>query len=300
MKAFITMFEKRGLLQIDRPLAKYTTWRVGGNADIIFSPCDEGALVDCIGYLMSAKIPYKVIGKGSNLLVADAGFRGVIILLDKLKPFIMQVSLTRFEISAGMGLQQVSRYLALNGYTGHEYFSGIPGTIGGAIVMNAGTPSGEISDALIQCRVLTEKGEIVNLSHKQLSFEYRNSIIKNSNTIIITGDFYFEKEQVVGESLELIKKQKQIRQSKQPLNQPSCGSVFQNPEGHFAGNIIESIGLKGYKIGGAQVSPMHANFIVNTGEATGADIYNLIEYVKLAVLQETNCSLKTEVEYLGW
>lgn len=301
MNDFIHIFSEEGQIEESATLSSYTTWRVGGIAAIIFSPFTVEALQRAIQYAITHGVEYKIFGKGSNILASDKPYNGLIISLGKIKDKIERQSETRFTIGAGMGLPQVSRYLAKNGYTGHEFFSGIPGSIGGAIVMNAGTPKGEIKDVLVQAVILNEHGEIERWSNKDLAYQYRHSVLKKRpNAVVVAGDFYFTKETVAGSSLEKIKTEKTARLLKQPLNYPNCGSVFQNPTGNFAGNLIESAGIKGYQVGGAMVSTMHANFILNTGEATAQDIADVIAYVQQKVFETSGIQLKTEVEYFNW
>ncbi|GBU10602.1 UDP-N-acetylenolpyruvoylglucosamine reductase 1 [Erysipelotrichaceae bacterium] len=301
MLEFVNIFSEKGLLKRNEILAKYTAWKVGGPADILFMPFTIEGLQEAIIFVNAHAIPFKIIGKGSNILVSDAGFRGIIILLNELNLEIIEQSVTRFLIPAGNSLKQISRMLAQKGNTAHEFLSGIPGTIGGAIVMNAGTPAGEIKDALIQVTVMDSMGEMSKMSKSMIEYEYRHSIFHTrKDLIVLEGDFHFPKEEIKGSSLAKIKVDSKLRKIRQPLNYPNSGSVFRNPENGHAGAMIEQLGLKGLRIGGAKVSKLHANFIINTGDANAEDILILIQTIQNRVFEAYGVSLNTEVEYLGW
>ena len=216
---------------------------------------------------------------------------------------IEQQSTNRFIVGAGFGMQQLSRYLAKNFYKGHEFFSGIPGSIGGGIVMNAGTPDGEMEDVLVRAQVITPEGDLIWMGPEELMFKYRSSFIKHHpDYTIVAGDFYFELEDESerGNSMQVVKDHKTARRLKQPLSSPSCGSVFQNPAVGYSGQYIEAAGLKGYEIGGAQVSLMHANFIINTGTATAQNLHDLIRHIQETILEKDGVALETEVELFNF
>ena len=301
MEDFKKNFATKGKLLAQESLAKYTSWKVGGKAKYMFFPTDSTTLKEAIEYLSLHEIPWKILGNGSNILISDKYFDGVVIILTKLVSIERQ-SQHRFIIEAGVSLPRLCRQLAKIGLTGHEFLSGIPGTIGGAVVMNAGTPAGEMKDILISAQVLdTETGIIRIFSNAELEFSYRHSILKQQNKyVILSVDCFFAEEQEAGASMQIIKMNKKKRENAQPLNFPSCGSVFRNPENNFAGKLIEQVGLKGYSIGAALVSPKHANFIVNTGDATATEIRALIELIQTKVEAETNIYLSTEVEFFNF
>jgi len=299
LQRFKKLFDEQGTLIEHDSFARYTSWRVGGKIALTFLPTTMETAIAAFQYICQHKLPYKIIGKGSNILPKDKTFAGIVLNLTKIKDNFEQLSETRFMIGAGYALQPLCRLLAKKGYTGHEFLSGIPGTIGGAIVMNAGTPQGEIKDILVQATVVDATGTIRKLSNADLAFAYRTSKLKQTpEFLIVSGDFYFEKEDVAGASLEEIQTARAIRKEKQPLEYPSCGSVFRNPEGAYAGALIEAVGLKGFRIGDAQISEKHANFIINLGNATATDIRTLIEKVQTTVWQEKGIQLVTEVEFL--
>jgi len=296
---FINHFGNRGKILEHEQFAKYTSLGVGGPVRLVYFPHTLDDVTEAFAFIKSQDITYKIVGKGSNLLPEDTLFDGIIINLTKLEMKLSQTSETRFTISAGYGLQPLSRHLAKEGYTGHEFLSGIPGTIGGAIFMNAGTPEGEIKDILIQATVVDEMGVISEMSNHELKFGYRSSSLQQQNDLLIlSGDFYFEKELTPGQSLQDIKQAKIIRKQKQPLEFPSCGSVFRNPPGEHAGALIEAAGLKGFQIGGAQVSEKHANFIINRDGASAEDVRTLIFYIQSKIKETTGIDLQPEVEFM--
>ena len=298
---FKESFQEKGHILEDVYFSSYTFWGVGGKISLLFFPESMETAVAAFQFIRKHQLPYKIIGKGSNLLVSDDDFVGVVLNLTKLKEQLIQTSEHRFTIGAGEMLQPLCRKLAKMGYKGHEFLSGIPGTIGGAIIMNAGTPEGEVKDILIQATVVDTAGEIHKLSNSDLDFGYRTSRLKKEgNYFIVDADFYFEKEEIAGSTLKKIQADRKLRRAKQPWDLPSCGSVFRNPEGNYAGALVEAVGLKGFRIGDAQVSELHANFIVNVGEAKAADVRAVIEHVQATVLREKGIQLETEVEFFNW
>jgi UDP-N-acetylmuramate dehydrogenase len=297
--AFAEAFATRGKVLTAEKFAKYTSLGVGGSIRLVFFPSTNEALIDAFQFIKRENITYKIVGKGSNLLPDDETFEGIVLNLTKIEPKLEQHSETRFTIHAGYPLQPLSRLLAKEGFTGHEFLSGIPGTIGGAIYMNAGTPEGEIKDVLIQATIVDGGGNVRNVSQADLQFGYRSSALqKSDDVLILAGDFYFEKERVAGSSLEYIKQARTVRKEKQPIELPTCGSVFRNPPGGYAGALIETAGLKGFQIGGAQVSSKHANFIVNRGGASAADVRALILHIQATIKEETGIELLPEVEFM--
>lgn len=278
----------------NEPMSKHTTFRVGGPCDIFVSISNAKEAEEIIRLLCSLSIPYFVIGNGSNLLVKDEGFRGVIIEIGKDFSDI-QIDGEIVTASAGALLVKVANECYKAGLTGLEFVSGIPGTIGGGVFMNAGAYGGELKDVIQTVTLLdTESGEIIEKTCQEMDFSYRHSIAKEKPYIILeakmklsTGD----KDQIKSRMDEL----KEQRTTKQPLEYPSAGSTFKRPEGYFAGKLIQDAGLKGYKVGGAQVSEKHSGFVINAGDATASDVLTLIEDVRRIVKEQFGVELEPEV-----
>jgi len=285
-----------GKFDTDELLSKHTTFKVGGPAKIFIYPKNEFKLVKLLSFLKSNNIRYKIIGNGSNLIFSDAGFNGVVINLKKFDN--LEINGCYIRVGAGYNLMKLSIQVAKLGLAGLEFASGIPGTVGGAVYMNAGAYKSDMGYIVKKVKVLTPDLEVIELNNEDLDFHYRSSFFqKNSGYICLEALIvlrYGKKELL----LEIIKDRKQRRIESQPLNYPSAGSVFRNPEGLFAGKLIEDLGLKGYQIGGAMISEKHANFIVNAKKATSEDIKNLISYVKNKVKEEYNVDLRCEQEYV--
>lgn len=277
-------------------MSKHTTFRIGGNADVFVSP-----KVDQIAALIKlAKeyaVPVTVIGNGSNLLVGDKGVRGLVLSIGKEAEEIM-VDGSCMIVSAGALLSKIAAEAAKRSLTGFEFAAGIPGTLGGAVVMNAGAYGGEIKDVLISATVLTPEGEVLELSNSELDLSYRHSCIPEKEYIVLEAvlEFMPSEEADIREKMDDYKKR---RVEKQPLEYPSAGSTFKRPEGHFAGKLIEDAGLRGYTVGGAQVSEKHCGFVVNKGDATAADVLGLIEDVKKIVYDKFQVELEPEVKMIG-
>ncbi len=278
-------------------MSRHTTFRIGGAADIFLLVQTEEQLKNVIKTVKENKVPYFVLGNGSNLLVGDKGIRGVVICLYK-KMDKVEVDGERVFAQCGAMLSGTASVAASNSLTGLEFASGIPGTIGGAVYMNAGAYGPEMKDVVESVRYMDGNGEIHEISADECQFGYRKSRFTNSNSIILGCTFKLKKgvrEEIREHTNELTQK----RVSKQPVDKPSAGSVFKRPEGHFAGGLIEEAGLKGYSIGGAQVSEKHAGFIINTGNATAKDVLNLIEYIKKTVYDKNGVMLETEIKMVG-
>lgn len=279
-------------------LKKYTTYKVGGEAKVLVYPKDEKKLILLIKKLRDEKIKYKILGYGSNLIFSDDIYDGVLIKLDSLDK--VKIKDTIITVGAGASLVKLS-YMALKEeLTGLEFASGIPGTVGGAAFMNAGAYKSDMGYIISEVKVLTKELEIKTLYNKDLNYKYRNSFLKQNpeyiclevKIVLRHGDKKLIKE--------LMETRRQKRLISQPLEFPSAGSVFRNPEGDFAGRLIEECGLKGYRIGGATVSDKHANFIINDNDATGNDVKNLIDYVHDKVKEQTGVDLKIEQEFVNW
>lgn len=279
------------------PMSLHTTFRIGGPADLFVTPGSIQAVADSIRICKETQTPYAVIGNGSNLLVSDTGYRGVIIQIGR---NLNQVSVNGEEIwaQAGAMLSVIAKTALSESLTGFEFASGIPGTLGGAAVMNAGAYGGEMKDVLTEVTVLTREGEIRTVPAGKLEMGYRTSLAAKNGWIILEAVLKFQKgdaEAIRGRMEEL----KMQRVTKQPLDLPSAGSTFKRPEGYFAGKLIMDAGLRGFTVGGAQISEKHCGFVVNKGGATAEDVRNLICAVQKKVQEDAGVKLEPEVKFLG-
>ena len=280
----------------NEPMSKHTTFRIGGNADFFVTPNTTESLEAVINYVKSNNIPYYVIGNGSNLLVKDSGFRGVIIQLYK-KFANITVNDNVITAQAGALLSTVAKTALNNSLTGMECLSGIPGTIGGAVCMNAGAYGGEMKDIVVETKVI-HNGKIETISNKASDFGYRKSKIMSENMIVVETILSLEKgnkEDIQSKMSELLTQ----RNSKQPVELPSAGSTFKRPEGYFAAKLIDDSGLRGYSVGKAQVSPKHCGFVVNNGGATANDVLTLMHKVSNIVEDKFGVKLEPEVRIIG-
>jgi UDP-N-acetylmuramate dehydrogenase len=277
------------------PMAKHTSWRVGGPADVYFKPRSRDELVDYLRRLDPAT-PVHWIGLGSNLLVRDGGVRGVIIVTAGCLEHLRHLGDGVVEAEAGVPCTVLARHCARWGIGPAEFFAGIPGTVGGALTMNAGAFGGETWKHVIEVEVVDRRGEVTRRSPRDYEIAYRE-VRGPGGEWFLSGRFRFDAGNPT--SLEGVRALIQQRQAKQPLGMPSCGSVFRNPPGDFAGRLIETAGLKEFRVGGAQVSAKHANFIINTGKATAADIEALIGHVQATVEKAHGVRLVPEVHVLG-
>ena len=284
-------------LLFHEPMSRHTTFRVGGEAECMAVVETKEELSKLVSYLGRIGQDYFVLGNGSNLLVGDKGYRGIIV---KLGPRLSAVGVEKNHIAAGAGvlLSKVASVARDAGLSGLEFAAGIPGSLGGAIVMNAGAYGGEMKQVVQMVRVMDKEGEILTLDNDTMEFGYRTSIIRDRPFIVLgvvlkltPGD----KEEISARMEELMKQ----RKSKQPLEYPSAGSTFKRPEGYYAGKLIMDAGLRGYRIGGAQVSEKHCGFVVNAGGATAADIREVIEEVQERVKDRFHVRLEPEVIFLG-
>ena len=287
----------------DEPMNVHTTFRIGGEADFFITPRTEEQILDVVTFLKKTDILYMVVGNGSNLLVNDTGFRGVIVELGD--------SFSGYDIvntegsgavlvtaKAGMKLTRLGNELASKGIGGFEFATGIPGCIGGAVRMNAGAYGGEFSDIVVSVRVIDNDGLIRELSASELKYAYRTSIVARQDMIVLEARlklFMGNPEEIRERIKELARKRRQ----KQPLEYPSAGSTFKRPEGYFAGKLIMDAGLRGYSVGDAQVSEKHCGFVVNKGEATAADVLTLIKDVQETVIKQFGVKLEPEVKMIG-
>lgn len=281
----------------NEPMRKHTTFRIGGPADFYLCPHSAKEIQKAVAICREEELPYFILGNGSNLLVSDQGYRGVVIQLWKNVSDIL-VEGCRIRAKAGASLAKIAGEALEEGLTGMEFAAGIPGTLGGAVVMNAGAYGGEMKDILQEALVMDEQGEIFTLKKEELHLGYRTSIIKEKGYIVLAAAL----ELKPGDRKEIKEKMDELKQrrvEKQPLDMPSAGSTFKRPEGYFAGKLIMDAGLRGFSVGGAQISEKHCGFVVNTGKATANDVLTLIREVQKRVRDKFGVELETEVKFLG-
>lgn len=281
----------------DEPMQKHTTFRVGGPADYFVMPETIEQVQKVVTLCKEEEIPYYIVGNGSNLLVSDKGYRGVIIQIGKRFGQI-EVKENQITAQAGALLSAVANRALEAGLAGFEFAAGIPGSLGGACVMNAGAYGGEMKDVLLSVTVLTPEGEVLAIPREELELGYRTSIIEKKHYLVLEAVIELQK----GDPEEIKAVMDDLRQrriDKQPLEYPSAGSTFKRPEGYFAGKLIQDAGLKGFQVGGAQVSEKHAGFVINKNHATASDIYELMRQVSEKVEEESGVRLEPEVKRLG-
>jgi UDP-N-acetylmuramate dehydrogenase len=295
MMAALDRMRARGELRRDEPMSRHTSWRAGGAADLFFIP---SSVEDLQAFLreLDAGTPIFWLGVGSNLLVRDGGIRGVVISATGILKNLERIETYLVRAGSGVPCTQLARQCIRWGLGPSEFFAGIPGTVGGALTMNAGAHGGETWERVESVRTIDRAGEIHQRSPAEYSVGYR-SVTGPTNEWFLEATFRFEPG--VTASMEAMKEMLERRKATQPLGLPSCGSVFRNPPGDHAARLIEAAGLKGYRIGGAEVSPKHANFIINTGDATATDIEELIEHVRQTVFEQHGVELRHEVRIVG-
>lgn len=281
----------------NEPMKNHTTFRVGGPADIFLTPSAE-ELPAVLSVCREERVPVTVIGNGSNLLVGDQGIRGVVICIGSGMRGI-RVDGEKIFLEAGVTLAAAAQQAAKAGLTGLEFASGIPGTFGGAVVMNAGAYGGEMKDVIVSVRVVSEDGEILTLSKEELDLSYRHSVIPERGYLVIDGELLLTREKDPDQITERMEELKKKRIEKQPLEYPSAGSTFKRPEGYFAGKLIMDAGLRGFSVGGAAVSEKHCGFVINKGNATAADICALMDEVTRIVKEKYAVTLEPEVKKVG-
>ena len=280
----------------NEPMKNHTSFKIGGNADLFVSVKTIEELKQALFYAKQKQIPITIIGNGTNILVSDSGIRGIVIKID-IQKFDLKEENDYLEITVGSGnkMMALATQFKNQEISGFEQLSGIPGTIGGAIYMNAGAYGKEMKDIVISTKCMNTEGEIIELSNKEQKFEYRSSIFNNKDYIILEAKLKLQK----GKKEDIEKQMKEYlnqRKEKQPLEYPSAGSTFKRQEGIITAKLIDECGLKGYKIGGAMISEKHAGFIVNTGDATAKDVLELIKYVKDKVYKETKIRIEEEIK----
>lgn len=287
-----------GTVLKDEPLYKHTTYRVGGPAKLFVKVKDLEGLINTIKYCRKHRIQLFVIGRGSNLLFSDKSFKGIIISLENFNQY--KINGNKVTAQCGVPMIKLAYDCAKVGLSGFEFMGGIPGNIGGGIFMNAGAYKSNISEVVESVTILDERFKLVTLSREEMDFGYRHSIIQEHKKWIVIEATFVLQTKTVQEVKELLDKRKERRMSTQPWNQPSAGSVFRNPEEGAAWKYIDNAGLRGYEIGGAQVSPKHSNFIVNNGYASAKDIHDLIFFVQKEVYDKFQVTLKPEVRFINW
>lgn len=297
------LIEKSGCTKIEQnvDMSKEVSFRAGGKADIMIAPQNVGELQSILRLLEEKNVPHIVIGNGSNILIKDGGYRGVVVKISSENFGDIKILSDKLSIKAGAGvlMSTLGRFLLEKSLTGFEFGSGIPGSLGGAVFMNAGAYGGEIKDILIEATVLTRDGkELKTLTCEDLQLKYRDSILHKTGDIVIDVTLKLQnsdKQLIEEKMIEL----NQRRNEKQPVNYPSAGSFFKRPEGYFAGKLVQDANLKGYSVGGAQISEKHGGFVINKGGATATDIVNLMKHCQKEVFEKFGVKLEPEVQILG-
>jgi len=282
---------------LNEAMMKHTSFRIGGPADWFVSPDSAEALCETIKFLKAGNVPYFILGNGSNLLVSDDGYRGVVIQIGKNMSEI-EINGTCMRVGAGALLSSAASRAAAASLTGMEFAGGIPGSIGGACVMNAGAYGGEMKDILTSVTALFSDGSVRKVPCDELELGYRSSALMKNGAIVLEAEISLS-EGDIGEIRRTMDDLRERRVSKQPLDLPSAGSTFKRPEGYFAGKLIMDSGLRGYTVGGAQVSEKHCGFVVNRGGATADDVMTLICHIQKTVLDTFGVELVPEVRFLG-
>ena len=285
----------------DEPMSAHTTFRIGGPADYFVVPEDAASLGRGVALCRAEGVDYFITGNGSNLLVGDGGYRGVVFhICHTMNDVAYEEKGTELLVEAGAGvmLSSLARQVSSKGYTGFEYATGIPGTLGGGVTMNAGAYGGEISDNLLWAELMDETGAVLRLERDRLKLSYRHSVMMEQPLVVLRAGFSFTK----GDAMAITEKVAELsrsRKEKQPLEYPSAGSTFKRPEGYFAGKLIQDCGLKGFRVGDAMVSEKHSGFVINVGHATAADVMTLIRHVQQEVDRQFCVRIEPEVRMIG-
>ena len=287
-----------GRVLVDEPLARYTTMKIGGPADILIVPSSVSGVEKTLDLVKKYHTKWTAIGRGSNLLVSDKGIEGVVIRLGEGLDHL-EVEGTTVRVGGGYPLIKLSTLLSRQGLAGLEFASGIPGSMGGAVYMNAGAHKSDMSEVLMRARIMFEDGTMKWLTKEEMEFSYRTSILQTKRPgIVVEAELQLKagnRKEIVG----IMQKNKDYRRETQPWNHPCAGSIFRNPLPNFAGDLVEKAGLRGYQIGGAKISEMHGNFIVNAGSASAQDVLDLIAFVKKTIKEKFGVDMHTEVEIIG-
>lgn len=288
-------------VRLQEPMSAHTTFRIGGPADYFVEAGNESVLKELLLLCKETETPFFILGNGSNLLVSDEGYRGVMISLRGFDEISFregegtEAGKTIMTAGSGVLLSKAAMQAAERGLTGFEFAGGIPGTLGGAVTMNAGAYGGEIKDVILSARVMTQEGDVTELSTEELALSYRHSIIQEKDLIVLSADFAFDH----GDEEQIKEQMRQLnarRREKQPLEYGSAGSTFKRPEGYFAGKLIQDAGLKGYRSGDVMVSEKHGGFVVNVGKGTCRDAMRVIEHVQRTVYEQFGVELELEVK----
>lgn len=285
----------------DEPMSAHTTFRIGGPADYFVVPEDAASLGRGVALCRAEGVDYFITGNGSNLLVGDGGYRGVVFhICHTMNDVAYEEKGTELLVEAGAGvmLSSLARQVSSKGYTGFEYATGIPGTLGGGVTMNAGAYGGEVSDNLLWAELMDETGAVLRLERDRLKLSYRHSVMMEQPLVVLRAGFSFTK----GDAMAITEKVAELsrsRKEKQPLEYPSAGSTFKRPEGYFAGKLIQDCGLKGFRVGDAMVSEKHSGFVINVGHATAADVMTLIRHVQQEVDRQFCVRIEPEVRMIG-
>ncbi|AEV67806.1 UDP-N-acetylmuramate dehydrogenase [Acetivibrio clariflavus] len=284
-------------VKVDEPMRNHTSFKIGGPADFLVTPCSVQSLCEVIKLCKKENLPIFIMGNGTNLLVSDKGIRGVVVkIYDNLNWYVVKENC--IEAYGGILLSKLSDIALENELTGLEFASGIPGTLGGAVAMNAGAYGGEMKDVVVETEFIDKDGNLKKIKGEEHQFGYRTSFIQKQSAVAVKSVIKLKKGERAAIKA-LIDDLTARRQDKQPLEMPSAGSVFKRPEGYFAGKLIEDCGLRGFSIGGAQVSEKHCGFIVNKGNATSKDILDLIRHIQKTVREKFGVELQTEIKIVG-
>lgn len=285
-------------VRFNEPMKNHTTIKVGGNADVLVMPSTKEDIINVLRFAKENNIPVTIIGNGSKLLVTDKGIRGIVIKISS-KFSEYKIEDEYVTACAGMSMPKLSRLVMKEGLSGLEFACGIPGVLGGGIRMNAGAYGSEISSVLVRTTYIDDKLNIKTLEHDEHNFSYRYSYFKDHPSfVIISAEFKLERKDI-SKIKEKMEQNSNSRKEKQPLEYPNAGSTFKRPDGFFVGTMIEELGLKGYRVGDAEISTKHAGFIVNRGNATAADVIAVMEYSKNKVYEKYGVKLESEIEIIG-
>ncbi len=286
-----------GDVLLDEPMCNHTTFKIGGPADVYVTPDSPDRVVSAVNICRDLGVPYFILGRGSDLLVGDKGYRGVIICMADAFDDLL-VDGERMVCQSGVTLSDAAEMACALSLTGLEFACGIPGTVGGAVFMNAGAYDGQISDVLEEARVLTPDGEVLDLKNDELELGYRTSRVNTDGLVVLSATFRLSRgdEDAIRARMDDLTAR---RENRQPLELPSAGSTFKRPEGYFAGKLISDAGLQGYRVGGAEVSKKHAGFVVNVDNATAADVRAVITHVQDEVERLNGVRLQPEVRFVG-
>ncbi|WNS77083.1 UDP-N-acetylmuramate dehydrogenase [Bacillus sp. DTU_2020_1000418_1_SI_GHA_SEK_038] len=287
-----------GKIKEQEPLANHTTMKIGGPADLFIEPSSVENIIKTVEILHKYNVKWTAIGRGSNLLISDLGIEGAVIKLGSGLSH-MEINESELTVGGGYSIVSLSTQISRKGLSGLEFASGIPGSVGGAVYMNAGAHGSDISKILTKAHILFEDGKVEWLSNEEMEFSYRTSVLQKKRPGIVIEAVFQLQPGDKNKIFEEMQRNKDYRKETQPWNYPCAGSIFRNPLPNYAGKLIEDAGLKGYSIGGAKVSDMHGNFIVNTGNAKAADVLALIQHIKEKIHEKYTIKIETEVEIIG-